>query len=261
MAKNSTGEMPFLDHLEELRWRIIWTLGALVVGLIVGFTIVTKFNLLHVLQQPIAPFLRGHKLVYTHPADTFSITLSAAMIVGVVIASPVIIYQIWAFLSPALHRHERRVVIPVIVGAVLLFMAGVALAWFFVLPMTLRFLLSFQVASLEPMITAADYFSLVMILLLSMGAVFELPVLILALAAMGLVTPKFLSKFRKYAFVLSYIVAAFITPGDLLITTFILTVPLYLLYELSVLLAFIVFRKRLAASNLSAEQSAVGDIA
>src|SRR4051812_1874595 len=104
MAKTSTGEMPFLDHLEELRWRIIWSLGALAIGLIIGFAVVTKFNLLHVLQQPIAPLLGGHKLVYTPPADTFSITLSAAMIVGLVLASPVVIYQLWAFLSPALHR-------------------------------------------------------------------------------------------------------------------------------------------------------------
>jgi sec-independent protein translocase protein TatC len=260
MAKTSSAEMPFLDHLEELRWRIIWALGALAVGLVIGFVVVIKFKLLHILQQPIAPYLAGHKLVYTHPGDTFSITLSTALIVGVVLASPVIIYQVWAFLSPALHRHERKVVVPVILGAVLLFITGVALAYFFVLPMTLRFLLNFQVESLEPMITASDYFSLVTILVLSMGAVFELPVLILALAALGLVTPKFLSKFRKYALVLSYVVAAFITPGDLFITTLALTVPLYLLYELSVLLAYLVFRKR-EARRFSAEQSAASGMA
>ena len=260
MAKTSTGEMPFLDHLEELRWRIIWSLAALVVGLIIGFSIVTKFQLLHVLQQPIAPYLAGRKLVYTHPGDTFSITLNAALLVGTIIASPVIIYQVWAFLSPALYRHERRVVIPVILGAVLLFTAGVALAYFFVLPMTLRFLLNFQVESLEPMITASEYFGFVMILALTMGAVFELPLLILGLAALGLVTPKFLARFRKYALVLSYVVAAFITPGDLFITTIALTVPLYLLYELSVLLAYLVFRKRRAATY-AAEQSTAGGVA
>src|SRR3954470_12866808 len=130
MAKTSSAEMPFLDHLEELRWRIIWSLGALAIGLILGFIIVVKFNLLHLLQQPIAPFLRGHKLVYTHPGDSFSITLTMAMVVGVVVAAPVIIYQLWAFLSPALHRHEKKLVIPVIIGAVVLFVAGVALAYF-----------------------------------------------------------------------------------------------------------------------------------
>jgi sec-independent protein translocase protein TatC len=121
--------------------------------------------------------------------------------------------------------------------------------------------MTFQVESMEPMITASDYFSLVTILALAMGAVFELPILILGLAAMGLVTPSFLAKFRKYAFVLSYVVAAFITPGDLFITTIALTVPLYLLYELSVLLSFIVFRKRKAAADYSAEQSTAGGLA
>lgn len=260
MAKNSAAEMPFLDHLEELRWRIIWSIAALAIGVVLGFVIVLKLNLLHVLQQPIAPFLGGHKLVYTHPGDTFSITLNTALVVGIVIASPVIIYQLWAFLSPALYRHERRVVVPVILGAVTLFVMGVALAYFFVLPMTLRFLLNFQVESLEPMITASDYFSLVTILVLAMGAVFELPVVILALAALGMVTPKFLSRFRKYALVLSYVVAAFITPGDLFITTLALTVPLYLLYELSVLLAYLVFRKR-RARQFAAEESAAGGLA
>lgn len=260
MAKSPTAEMPFLDHLEELRWRIIWSLGALVVGVILGFVIVTRFELLRHLQEPIAPFMAGHKLVYTHPGDTFSITLSAAMVVGAIIASPVILYQVWAFLSPALHRHEKKVVIPVIIGAVVLFVGGVALAYFFVLPMTLRFLMNFQVASLEPMITASDYFGFVIVLALTFGAVFELPLLILALAALGLVTPTFLARFRRYAFVLSFLLSAFITPGDIFIATIAMTAPLYLLYELSVLLATIIFRKR-RATEYAAQQPVAGGIA
>ena len=260
MAKNSTGEMPFLDHLEELRWRIVWALGALVIGLILGFFIVVKLELIRVLQEPIAPFMDGHKLVYTHPGDTFSITLSTALIVGLIIASPVILYQLWAFLSPALYRHEKRVVIPVIVGAVLLFIGGVALAYFFVLPLTLRFLMNFQVASLEPMITASGYFSFVTTLALTFGVVFELPVLILALAALGLVTPAFLARFRRYAFVLSFVLSAIVTPGDIFIATLAMTAPLYLLYELSVLLATIIFRKRQARA-FSADESPAGDLA
>jgi sec-independent protein translocase protein TatC len=248
MAKNPSGEMPFLDHLEELRWRIVWSLAALVIGLIVGFYVVTQLDLLRLLQAPIAPYLAGHKLVYTHPGDTFSITLSAALVVGFIVASPVILYQTWAFLAPALYRHERRVVIPVIVGAILLFVLGVLMAYYLVLPMTLRFLMNFQMASLEPMITATDYFGFVTILALSFGAVFEMPILILGLAAMGLVTPQFLTRFRRYAFLLSYLLSAIITPGDLIITSVALTVPLYLLYEFSVMLAFLVFRKRRAAA-------------
>ena len=256
MAKTSTSEMPFLDHLEELRWRIVWSLGALIVGLAIGFTVVVRFNLIRALQAPIAPYLPG-KLVYTNPADPFSITLNAAIMVGIIIASPVIIYQVWAFLSPALHRHEKRVVIPVILGAVLLFVAGVALAWFWVLPMCLKFLMTFQVESLDPMISASGYFGFVTTLALTFGAAFELPVLILALAALGLVTPQFLSRFRPYAFVLSFLLSAFVTPGDIFLATLALTAPLYLLYELSVLLTVIIFRKR-ARSEITAEQPAQG---
>src|SRR5205085_11559776 len=97
-----------LDHLEELRWRIVWSLGALVVGLFVGFWEVVKFEVIRLLQAPIAPYLTG-KLVYTSPADPFTITLNAAIILGIIVASPVIIYHVWAFLSPAPHRHEKKV--------------------------------------------------------------------------------------------------------------------------------------------------------
>jgi sec-independent protein translocase protein TatC len=136
---------------------------------------------------------------------------------------------------------------------VLLFVAGVALAYFFVLPMTLRFLMNFQVESLEPMITATGYFSFVMVLALTFGAVFELPLLILALAALGIVTPQFLARFRRYALVLSFLLSAIVTPGDIFIATVALTAPLYLLYEMSVLLANIIFRKRQAKSAESEE--------
>lgn len=260
MAKTSAGEMPFLDHLEELRWRIIWSLSALIIGMILGFVIVVKFQLIRILQQPIAPLLVGKKLVITNPGDAFSITLSAALTVGAIIAAPVIIYQVWAFLSPALHRHEKKVVIPVIVGAVLLFVAGVALAYFFVLPMVLGFLLTFQSESFDNMITASGYFSMVMTLALTFGAAFELPILILALAALGLVTPQFLARFRPYAFVLTFVASAIVTPGDILLASLALTAPLYLLYELSVVLTRVVFRKRNQA-RFASEESAAGGLA
>jgi sec-independent protein translocase protein TatC len=260
MAKNATGEMPFLDHLEELRWRIVWALGAAVVGLILGFVIVIKLNLIKILARPIEPYLMGSKLVITHPADSFSITMSAAITVGLIIASPVIIYQLWAFLSPALHRHEKKVIIPVILGAVALFAGGVSLAYFFVLPLCLKFLMTFQSESLQPMITASGYFGFVMTMALTFGAAFELPVVILALATLGLVTPAFLKKFRPYALALSFLLSAIVTPGDILIPTLALTAPLYLLYELSLVLASIIFRKR-EARAFAAEQSAAAGAA
>ena len=240
----STAEMPFLDHLEELRWRIIWSLAAVVVGVGLAFFVVFKFNLLVWMQGPILPFLKGRRLIYTHPGDGFSILMQTAIIVGVVLALPVIIYQAWAFLSPALHRHEKKIVVPVIVGAVFLFICGAALAWWFVLPMTLRFLTSMGDEAFDQMISATEYFGFATSLVLAMGAVFELPIVILALSALGLVTPKLLARFRRHALIGSYVAAAFITPGDAFFTSVILTVPLYLLYELSIVLSWLVFRKR-----------------
>ncbi len=239
-----SAEMPFLDHLEELRWRIIWSLAALVVGVVIGFAIVLNFDVLTWLQAPVVPFLHGHRLVVTHPGEGFSIMLQTAVVIGTVIAAPMIIYQVWLFLSPALHRHEKKVVVPVIVGGVFLFVCGAALAWFFVLPMTLRFLFSFADRAFEEMIKVDEYFGFVMTLVLAMGAVFELPIVILLLTAMGLVNPKFLSKFRRHAAVGSYVAASIITPGDLVYTSVILTIPLYLLYEVSIALSYVVYRRR-----------------
>jgi sec-independent protein translocase protein TatC len=254
----SSAEMPFLDHLEELRWRIIWSLGALVVGVMAGFVLVYRFDLLTWMQGPILPFLHGHKLVYTHPGDGFSILLQSGIIVGIVLAMPVIIYQVWLFLSPALHRHEKKVVVPVILGSVVLFVCGAALAWYFVLPMTLRVLFNFGDKNFEQMITVSEYFGFVTSMVLAMGAVFELPIAILLLSAFGLVTPTFLAKYRRHAILGSYLAAAIITPGDLFITSVALTVPLYLLYELSILLSLVVFRKR--QRDALAEASGSGEV-
>src|SRR5215203_4042808 len=222
----SSAEMPFLDHLEELRWRIIWSLAAIIVGVAIGFVLVVKFNLLEWLQGPILPYLKpGQRLMNTHPGGGFSIMLSTAIMIGVVIALPVVIYQTWLFLAPALHRHEKKVVLPVIFGAVFLFVCGAALAWWFVLPMTLRFLTSMGDEAFDQMISATEYFGFATSLVLAMGAVFELPIVILALSALGLVTPRLLARFRRHAILGAFIVAAFISPGDAATASLFLTVP------------------------------------
>ena len=245
----SSAEMPFLDHLEELRWRIIWSLAAVVVGVVVGFVLVLKFNLLLWIQEPIAPYLHGRRLMNTHPGGGFSIIMQTSLIIGIVLALPVVIYQAWLFLAPALHRHEKKVVLPVILGAVALFVCGAALAWYFVIPMTLRFLTSMGDEAFDQMISATEYFGFVTSLALAMGAVFELPIVILALSALGLVTPKMLARFRRHAIIGSFVVAAFISPGDAATASLFLTAPLYLLYEFSILLSRIVFRKRQQADE------------
>ncbi|MFN2566765.1 MAG: twin-arginine translocase subunit TatC [Gemmatimonadaceae bacterium] len=244
MAEKGPAEMPFLDHLEELRWRLIWSLLALSIGVAIGFLLVVRYDLLTALQAPIAPYLKGAKLVYTHPGHPFSIALTTAFIVGTILALPVITYQVWAFLSPALYRHEKRVVIPLLIGAAALFAGGAAMAYLLVLPLTLRFLLSFQAGSLAPMITAGEYFGFATTMALALGALFELPILIVGLTALGFVRPWMLTRWRKHALVLCWVVAAVISPGDFIGTTLLMAAPLYVLYEVSIWLSGIVYRRR-----------------
>ena len=254
-----SGEMPFLDHLEELRWRLIWSLAAVIVGVVAAFVLLQRFDIFLFLEKPILPYLGGNKLKYTHPADPFSVLISASFTIGIVVALPVILYQVWAFLAPALYKHEKKVVLPVIFGAILLFIGGVALSFYIVLPMTIGWLMSIAASTdaLEPMITYRDYFSFAVNMSLAFGLCFELPIVILMLATLGIVTPEFLRKFRRHALVLCVVGGAFLSPGDLISTTVMLAGPLYLLYELSVILTSLVYRKkRKREAQLAAEAAA-----
>ncbi|GMV11676.1 MAG TPA: twin-arginine translocase subunit TatC [Gemmatimonadaceae bacterium] len=237
-------EMPFLEHLEELRWRILKSLVALVAGVVVAFSLLLKFDIILILERPILPFLNGHQLVYTHPADPFKITMSMAFALGAIFASPVLIWQVWGFLSPALYKHEKKVIIPVLIFGAILFLAGVSLAFFGIIPITLKMFYSIQTASLTPMITAGEYFDFVVSLSLVLGAVFELPIAVLALTALGIVTPQFLNRFRRHAVVVCLVASAFITPGQDPFSLLAIAVPLYLLFELSVVCSFVVYRRK-----------------
>ncbi len=236
--------MPFLDHLEELRWRIIKSLGALVVTVGASFAVLYQFDIVPILARPILPLLHGHKLIFLHPTDSFTIYMTISIILGVIVASPVVVYQAWAFLSPALYKHEKRLVTPVAIGAVLLFLCGVSVSYFGVMPLALQWLLAFQTQSLEPMISVLEYFDFLLTMSLAFGLCFELPIVILVLTALGLVTPMFLRKYRRHAVVLCTFVGAFLTPGDLVWTTLAMAVPLYLLYELSILLSSVIYRRQ-----------------
>jgi sec-independent protein translocase protein TatC len=238
-------DMPFLDHLEELRIRLLKIVVALGICVGIGFLLVIKFDFIAQLEKPILPYLQGRKLVFTHPGDSFSIVMQVSFGLGIALAAPVLLYQLWAFLSPALYKHEKKVVIPLLFAATMLFMMGASLAFFFVLPFALKFLMEFQTASLEPMITARDYFDFATSLGLSMGAVFELPILLVGMTALGILTPQKLRAFRRHAFVACFAAAAIITPGDLITTTVMLMVPLYTLYEVSILASSVVHRRKL----------------
>lgn len=237
-------DMPFLDHLEELRSRLLKIVVAVAICVAIGFLLVIKFDFIGLLERPILPYLMGRKLIFTHPGDSFSIVMQVSFGVGFALAAPVLLYQLWAFLSPALYKHEKKVVVPLLFAATCLFMMGASMAYFFVLPFALKFLMEFQTAALEPMITARDYFDFATSLALSMGAVFELPILLVGLTALGIITPRQLRQFRRHAMVASFAGAAIITPGDLITTTVMLMLPLYGLYEVSIIASAVVFARK-----------------
>jgi sec-independent protein translocase protein TatC len=245
MASSTQLEMPFLDHLEELRWRLFKMAVAIALGVGIAFTLLyTKnFDIIGLLARPVQPYLK-RPLMVTHPSDLFDIMMDASITIGLILASPVIAWQVWGFLSPALYGHEKKVVIPTLVGAAALFMAGMALSYFFVLPVTLGFLLSFQSPSVESVLTVHEYFGFVLAMCLAFGAIFELPIVIVLLTALGLVKPAFLAKFRRHAFVGCVIAAALITPGQDPQSLFALTVPLYFLYEVSITLSRLIYNRR-----------------
>lgn len=257
----SQAEMPFLDHLEELRWRLFKVVLAVGIAVIATFAVLIsgKFDIIAILAEPVRPYLENGKLITIGPSDNFNIIMNASIGLGLVLASPVIVWQVWGFLSPAMYRHEKKVVIPVLLGAALLFLAGMALAYFIVLPTTLQFLLvTIKSDAMGSMMTADRYFSFLFGMCLAFGAVFELPIVILLLTALGILNPTLLGKFRRHAFVACIVGAAIITPGQDPTSLFALTIPLYVLYEVSIVLSVWVYKGRLKREAKTAALEALG---
>jgi sec-independent protein translocase protein TatC len=252
-----SGEMPFFDHLEELRWRIIYSLVALVAATGFGFWLAMRLDLLAWLKKPLDPYIEGDQLIALSITDPFMITFKLALTLGFVLSAPVMVYQVWAFLAPALTRKERRAIIPALYMGVLLFSAGVAMAYFYVLPLAAQFLAGFQTDSLRLAITGSAYFGFVLRLLVAFGLVFQLPVVILILATLGLTSSRFLSAQRRYAYAIMTVGAALITPGDVT-STILMMGPLWVLYEVSIGLTKLVERGRAreAAAAAAAELAA-----
>ncbi len=248
----SMKEMPFLDHLEELRGRILKSLAALVIGVGIGLWLVQHFDLIVLLKQPIEPYLPDGKLTVLSPTEPILIVLKLALIAGIVLASPVIIYQTWAFLAPALYERERRALIPALAVGLVLFLVGSIGGYLLVVPAALRFLLSIEPEALQTMITFGYYFSFVTQISLAMGASFELPLLMILLTWLGVVTPGRLRRFRRYALVLALFLGALLTPADVT-SMVILSSALVVLYEVGVLGSVVVAKRRArAAAGLAA---------
>jgi Tat protein translocase TatC len=235
--------MPFLDHLEELRWRILWSLLALALGTAIGWFVLDRIDVIELLKRPIAPYLPGGRLVFTSPAEPFMLTLKVAFALGCLLASPVVIYQIWAFLAPALYEREKRLIVPALSVGVVLFAAGAIACYQWLLPAALKVLLGFGREDLAPMITIDRYFGMAVPFIVASGVIAELPLVVTILAALGVVTPQFLARQRRYAVVIAAFVAALLTPPDA-VSMMLMLVPLLLLYEISIWCAWVASRRR-----------------
>lgn len=243
VGQRSQAEMPFLDHLDELRSRLIRCLVVLLVCCILGLIAVTEFNVLQIIERPLRGLVPDDNLFYTSPTTPFLITLKLGFIVGLLLAFPFLAYQLWTFLSPALYDRERRFAVPAIAVGTLLFLGGVALAYFVVLPLGLRILLGFYQDALTPLITVDEYLKFATALILAFGLIFEMPVLLVFLTMVGIVTPEGLAKYRRHAIVGMAVVSAMITPADPF-TMVAMMMPLMVLYEASILTAKSLRRRR-----------------
>jgi sec-independent protein translocase protein TatC len=218
---------PLVDHLKELRRRVGIALLAVVTGAVVTFAWCD--TLIALLRTP----LNGTPLYFVGVGDAFGIRMQLSLIGGVVLAMPMWLWQAWAFIRPGLTDSERRAARPWIPLAFLLFVVGVGVAWV-VLPFAVGFLLSFATADLTPLIAADKYFGFVGSLMLVFGLATEYPILLVFLSRVGIVTSAKLRKWRRNALVLAVVVGAFATPGTDLVSPIVLSVVLYLLYELSI---------------------------
>lgn len=228
-----------------MRWRILKSLVALFVGFIVGFVVVHFMGVTEILVRPIRPFLmdtQDGRLAAFGPLTAFFLELKLSLIVGFLLAFPVIAYQIWSHLSPALDRDQRRVIIPSLYMGLVLFAMGVVVAYL-IIPLSLRFLFAFQQDYLNLVIGANEYLAFVVRLLVAFGVVFELPVVIMILTTLGLVTPMFLADKRRHAIVGITVLSSLVTPGDLA-STFMMMIPMIILYELSIFLSRAIYRRR-----------------
>lgn len=237
-------KMPVTDHLEELRARIIKCFVAIVVGFFISFTF--SQQLFDFLTYPLVKAMpEGGKLIYTSLQEAFVTYMKIAFFAGIFMAAPVIFYQIWKFVIPGLYEKERTYVVPFVIMACIFFIMGASFAFFVAFPVAFTFFLSFANDRIQALPSMKEYLSLCMSLIIAFGITFELPVVMFFLARMGLVDHTKLKKYRKYALLIISTAAAFLTPPDVL-SMILLIIPLYFLYEISILVVYFTRKKDVA---------------
>ena len=250
-----TAKMSFFDHLEELRKRLLYSLVAIGLGLLVGLAYSDQAYAF--LAEPMLTALRdagfADKLVFTSPLGPIRLTLTVGLYLGIVISSPFVLYQVWLFVAPGLYRNERRAAVSFLFSSVFLFFAGTAFGYIVMLPVSLKFLITVMQGPFTPMISINDYFDLVLVILLGLGVVFQLPILIFFLSLFGIVTPRFLWNNFRYAILIIAIIAALVTPTTDPFTMLIFMAPMVVLYMIGIGVSALVVQRREEEAGRSAD--------
>jgi sec-independent protein translocase protein TatC len=229
-------ELGFLDHLEELRKRIIKSIISVILLSIVAY--VFSERLLEFLTRPIP------EVYFMAPTEAFSTRIKISLIAGIIVSLPVIFYHAWKFITPGLFEREIRLIIPAVLSSTIFFLIGASFCFWLVLPVGIKFLMGFGTEKLKPMIQIKDYISFVSYMVLAFGAVFELPVVSYFLGRMGVITSRTLEKGRKYAVVAILVLSAAITPSPDVFSQLMLAGPLYFLYEVSIVIVKLTQKKK-----------------
>lgn len=238
--------MSLLEHLEELRKRLLWS----IIGLALAFAPcwIWVREIFDFLQRPLQQIRPGEKLVFLGLADPFLLYFKVAALAALFLAAPFLLYQLWGFVAPGLYRKEKLYLAPFLLFGTLFFLGGGAFAYYVAFPMAADFLLKMG-EGFEMQLTVERYFSFLMTMILGLGMMFELPIVILVLSALGVVTPGFLLRHFRWAVLIIFVVAAIITPTPDVVNLCIFAVPALLLYLLGVAAAFVVTRKKESAAT------------
>ncbi|HZK57238.1 MAG TPA: twin-arginine translocase subunit TatC [Clostridia bacterium] len=229
--------LTLMEHLGELRKRVVISFIAIIVCAFAAYRYIDK--IIDIITRPAGEL----EFIYLSPPELFMSYIKICLVLGLVISSPIILFQIWGFIKPGLKIKEKKyVVLALSMGTVFLLM-GVVFAYYVIVPMTIKFFIGVSVGKIAPLFSFANYVSFVSSLLLSFGLVFELPLLIILLTQLGLVVPKTLKKYRKFVILIIFIVSAILTPPDV-VSQVLMAIPMTLLYELGIIVSTIIYRKK-----------------
>ena len=226
-------EMSFLEHLEELRWRLIYVIIGIIVGTIAAWIFIDQL-VNFILLKPARD--ANANLQNLKPFGQIFLYVQVAIVAGIVISIPNIFYQFWKFIAPALKKREKKYIFSIVIFSSLCFLSGIVFAYYVMLPLALQFVAQFGSVDIVNNFAINEYMTIIMSLMLGSALVFELPMLSFFLTKLGVLTPAFMRKYRKYALVIILIFAAFLTPPDP-VSQLILAVPLVLLYEISIFIS------------------------